>query len=130
MLRFFDMMYYHLATFYQRFHKKTSGWQLQASFIVSITQAMLILDLWMIIISIFDIQKKAGVYEKIIFCIIGLCLIFYNMKRYEKKYQYYKSIWGVYSGNQKKIQVFLTFFTAVFVWVFVFILGFVFNKYK
>jgi hypothetical protein len=129
MLKIFDMMYYHLATFNQRFSKKTSGWQLQAILIITVTQFMLLLDFWMIIISIFDITGKVSIYEKIIFTSMGLILLFYNMKRYEKKYQYYKSIWGNYTGIKKRIQIFLSFFIVVFAWTFVFILGFIFDKY-
>jgi len=124
------MMYYHLATFYQRFHKKRSGWQIQAAFIIGTTQSMLLLDLWMVITSILEIKYETTIYKKVLFFAIGLFLIFYNINRYEKKYQYYKSKWGVYVGNRKKIQIFLTFFIVIFSWVFVFILGFIFNKYE
>ncbi|MBL1220600.1 hypothetical protein JET18_07105 [Chryseobacterium sp. L7] len=99
-------------------------------FIIGITQSMLLLDLWMTISSILDIKGKVTIYEKIIFCSIGLFLIFYNIKRYEKKYRYYKSIWGVYEGYRKRLHVFLTFFTVIFSWLFIFILGFIFDKYK
>lgn len=129
MLKFFDMMYYHLGTFYQRFSKKTSGWQLQAIIIISITQLLLIANLWLTIISILKYKGKISIYEKIIFFSMALFLAFYNKKRYEKKYQYYKSIWGAYTGNKKRLQVFLSFFIVVFAWTFIFILGLIFDKY-
>ena len=129
MLKIFDMMYYHLATFYQRFNKKTSGWQLQAIFIITITQAALIMDLYLLINELMSIQGKFSLIEKVIFISIVLGLLFYNMKRYEKEYQYYKSIWGAYTGNKKRLQVFLSFFIVVFAWTFIFILGLIFDKY-
>jgi len=129
MLKFFDMMYYHLGTFYQRFSKKTSGWQLQAITTISITQFMFLIDLRMIMISVLEIKEKISIYEKLIFFSIMICIYFYNQKRYEKKYQYYKSIWGNYTGVKKRIQIFLSFFIVVFAWTFVFILGFIFDKY-
>lgn len=130
MLQYFDMMYYHLATFYQRFYKKTSGWQLQAAFIIGITQLILLSDIWLTIISLIKIERKINIYEKVIFFSLALFLTFYNKNRYEKKYRYYKSIWGIYEGNKKRFHIFLTFFTAIFSWLFIFILGFIFDKYK
>lgn len=123
------MMYYHLATFYQRFYKKTSGWQIQAAFIIGVTQSMLLLDLWMTITSMLKIKYEITTSKKIIFFCIGLFLIFYNIKRYEKKYQYYKSIYGVYEGKRKNFNIFLTFFIIILSWTFVFILGLIFDKY-
>lgn len=130
MLQYFDMMYYHLATFYQRFSKKTSSWQLPAIFVIGMTQFMLLLDFWMIFTSLLKIDGKVNTYEIIVFSSLALFLIFYNMKKYEKKYQYYKSIWSVYTGNRKKSHIFLTFFTFFLAWGGVFILGFIFDKYK
>ncbi|MDV7697662.1 hypothetical protein N6B72_12095 [Chryseobacterium soli] len=129
MLRYFDMMYYHLATFYQRFHDKRSGWQIQAAFVIGITQLVLLLDVWMIITFSLGIKGKISIYETISFSLIALFLVFYNIKRYEKNYRYYKSIWGVHKSNTKKFHKFLTFFTAIFAWIFILIIGFIFKKY-
>ncbi|OJX31048.1 MAG: hypothetical protein BGO86_01300 [Chryseobacterium sp. 36-9] len=130
MLKYFDMMYYYYATFYKRYYKKTSGWQMQAVFVVSVTQFVLLIDILMLLNSILDFKEKVSIYEKIVLCLIGLFFVFYNMKRYEKKYQYYKSIWGKYEGKQKNLYRFLTVFTTIFAWCFVFILAFIFDRYK
>lgn len=129
MLKIFDMMYYHLATFYQRFSKKTSDWQWQAILIISITQFMFLIDIRMVIASIFEVKGEISIYEKLLFFSTVLILVFYNQKRYEKKYQHYKSIWGEYTGGIKKIQIFVSFFIVVLAWTFIFILGFIFDKY-
>ena len=127
MLKYFDMMYYYYATFYKRYYKKTSGWQMQTIFIITVTQMGLLFDLYLVY-KLYIENGKINDNEKIIFPIICLIILFYNMKRYEKKYQYYKSIWEKYEGNQRRLYMFLTVFTTVFVWGGLLILGFVSMK--
>lgn len=126
MLRYFDMMYYFLATFYKRFYKKRSSWEIQAIFVVSITQLVLLSDLWMLIV-INGLGYKGSLVPvfKVLFFISALTIFFLNLKRYEKKYLYYNQIWGDYVGVKKSLFILLSFFTVVFAWCFVFFFGIV-----
>lgn len=127
MEKYFDMMYYFLATFYKKFFKKRSGWELQSIFVITITQSALLLDLYLLINKLLSIKANFNLYIKIFFLLLVLILLFLNMKKYEKKYLVYKEIWGVYKGGRKTLYVFLTFFTVLFAWCFVFLLKIVFN---
>lgn len=123
MEQYFDMMYYFLATFYRRFFKKRSGWDLQSIFVITITQTVLILDLYLLINKLLSNKGKFSIYEKLFFFSLALVILYFNMKRYEKKYLHYKEIWGVHQGSKKALYNFLTFFTVVFAWCFILILG-------
>ena len=128
-MQYFDMMYYYLTTFYKRFFKKRSGWDLQSIFVITITQTVLILDLWMLVgVSVLNIRGKVNVFEKLFFFSLVLILLYFNIKKYEKKYLHYKEIWGVHQGSKKALYNFLTFFTVVFAWCFILIIGLIFNK--
>lgn len=119
------MMYYYLATFNKKFFKKRSGWDLQSIFMITITQVMLFLDLYVYIgVNFFDIRRKFNLLEKLLFFSLVLVLLYFNIRKYEKKYLYYKNIWGSYQGSKKIIFNFLTFFTVVFAWLFIVIIGF------
>ena len=98
-MKYFDMMYYYLATFYKRFFKKRSAWDLQAIFVITITQFMFLLDMFMLIIELSDIKRVVSVYEKIGLLMVGLIFLYFNVKKYEKKYQHYKAIWGYSSRS-------------------------------
>jgi hypothetical protein len=129
MMQYFDMMYYYLATFYKSFFKKRSGWDLQSIFVITITQIMLLLDLYVFIgVNILGIKGKFSIYEKLFFFSIVLILLYLNIRKYEKKYLHYKKIWGVHKGSKKALYIFLTFFTVVFAWCFILIIGLIFNK--
>lgn len=129
MTQYFDMMYYYLATFYKRFFKKRSSWDLQSIFVVTITQTMLLLDLYVFIgVNVLGVKGKFSIYEKLFFFSLVLILLYFNIKKYEKKYLHYKEIWEVHQGSKKALYNFLTFFTVVFAWCFILIIGFVFNK--
>lgn len=122
------MMYYYLATFYKRFFKKRSGWDLQSIFVITITQTVLILDLYLLFNKLLSIKDKFSTYEKIFFFSLVLILLYLNIKKYEKKYLHYKEIWGVHQGSIKALYNFLTFFTVVFAWCFILFIGLIFNK--
>jgi hypothetical protein len=126
--QYFDMMYYYLATFYKRFFKKRSGWDLQSIFVITITQTVLILDLYLLFNKLLSIKGKFSIYEKLFFFSLVLILLYLNIKKYEKKYLHYKEIWGVHQGSKKALYNFLTFFTVVFAWCFILIIGLIFNK--
>jgi len=126
-MKYFDMMYYYLATFYKRFFKKRSAWDLQAIFIITITQLVLIFDIYLLLLKIIVSNGKFTIFEKIFFFFLVLVLLYFNVRKYEKKYQHYKAIWGVHQGAKKAFYTFLTFFTVVFAWCFVLILGFAFK---
>jgi hypothetical protein len=127
--QYFDMMYYYLATFYKRFFKKRSSWDLQSIFVITITQTVLVLDLWMLVgVNVLNIRGKVSVFEKIFFFSLVLILLYLNIRKYEKKYLHYKEIWGVHQGSKKVLYNFLTFFTVVFAWCFILIIGLIFNK--
>lgn len=129
-MKFFDMMYYFLATFYKKFSKKRSVWELQSIFVITITQFMLLLDLWMYTgVNILNIRGRVNVYEKVVFLVLVSIILFLNIKRYEKKYLHYNEIWGVYEGVKKKIRIFITFFTVVFAWCFIFIVAYISDRY-
>ena len=126
--QYFDMMYYYLATFYKRFFKKRSSWDLQSISVIAITQCLLILNLYDIVLELFSIHRKLSIYEKIFFFSLVLFLLYFNVKKYEKKYLHYKEIWGVNQGSKKILYNFLTFFTVIFAWLLIVILGLIFNK--
>lgn len=127
-MKYFDMMYYYMATFYKRFFKKRSTWDLQAIFVLSITQLVLIFDIYLLFFKLLIIERKLTIYEKVFFFSLVLVLLYFNIKKYEKKYLYYKEIWGVYQGSKKAFYTFLSFFTVVFAWCFILILGLIFEK--
>jgi hypothetical protein len=124
-MKYFDMMFYYLATFYKRFFKKRSGWEGQAWFVVGITQTMLLLDLY----ATFTINMGNSVHpiERFIFFSLGLSIIFYNYRKYDKKYLYYQKIFSNYQGFKKYLFVFLSFFTVIFAWCYMLILGYFFK---
>ena len=131
-MKYFDMMYYYLATFYRRFFKKRSGWDLQSIFVINVTQTMLLFDLWMVLkVNILNIKGKLSTFEKVSFYVLGFALLYFNIKKYEKKYLHHKQVWGVYHGGKKAFFTFITFFTVVFAWCFILIVGYMeylFNK--
>ncbi|WP_447635420.1 hypothetical protein [Flavobacterium microcysteis] len=129
-MKFFDMMYYYLATFYKRFFKKRSAWEFQAIFVVMVAQSLLIFDVAMVFYGLFVPKGKLTLLENMIMAIIIFGLLYYNIRRYEKKYLIYHEHWKHYSGITKGFFVFLTFFTVVFLWCFVFIAATIFDRYK
>ncbi len=124
MIKYFDMMYYSFATFYKGFFKKRSGWELQAIFVVTVTQMVLILDLWMIFDKYIYKIEKIDTYAKILFYSVSIVLLYLNIKKYEKKYLHFDKVWGIHNGSKKNLYTFLSFFTVIFSWCFVFILWF------
>lgn len=115
------MLYYYLASFYKNFFKKRSSWELQAIFVVSITQAILFLDLWMLFtVKILKLNGSVDFLEKIFLAFVALLFLFLNMKRYEKKYLNLKEKW--FNKKYRGLYIALTVFTVIFSWCFVFIL--------
>ncbi len=128
-MKYFDMMYYYLATVYQKFSKTRSVWESQVIGIISITQTAFILDLYLLYNKLQSISGKFSIFEKLFFFSLILILLYYNSKRYEKKFLHFKSIWGVHEGIKKKLFIFLSFFTVIFAWCFILIIGYIFNRY-
>lgn len=125
MIKYFDMMFYFLATFYKLFFKKRSGWELQAIFVITVTQMALILDICMLInFYSYKVEGNISIYAKILFFMVSILLLYLNIKKYEKQYLHLDKEWGIYNGFKKNLYIFLSFFTVIFSWCFVFILWF------
>lgn len=130
MKKLFERQFYYMAKWFRLLYKKRSTWESSAIMAVAITQTVLIVDIRMVVMGVLEIHGKINIIEKISLYVIGLALTYYNFKIYQGKFKELDMRWRDESRIKKNISIFLTGFVGIGAWCFVFLVAWIFDRYK
>jgi ABC-type Fe3+ transport system permease subunit len=128
MKEFFEYHYYRIAKFN---FKREGSFAFSALLSVSSVQLLVIVNVLLFLQSLFsDIKRKTYLYEKIIFVIILLFLLYFNFRKYNKKYFEFREKWKNEDKKTRILKGVIIIFTILLSWGLFFINGFIFGKFK
>jgi hypothetical protein len=123
MKEFFEYFFYRM---YKRDNSKEN-----ATLFITMTQAMFLMNIiHLFIYGPLEIRGKITDFEKILTVLFILGFGFFNLNFYSKKLEELEKKWGNESTKEKRIGMVKIVLFAIVSWGFIFINGWIYNRYK
>ena len=125
-MRVFDFLYVLSALFYKRLFKTRSRWESQGILVLSIIQFLI---LFLPLFILYCYLQFDGIYLKLsgIVCPI---FIYFNNKRYEKRFNYFKENFSYLNLTRNSLIIFLPFVVLIVLAALIFLIGIVSHKLR
>lgn len=120
---FFDYIYYRITKFYFKWDGRTGGTAIVA---ISMIQTLIVGDIAVFLVRLFVDRSDTASYSKAIGYFFAIMLIFfvlYNYRKYNGRYNKFRSVWKEETREKKLIKGFLVIASLVVPWIPIILIG-------